>query len=79
MGPHFFQADETGALKRSCPNCDNGRLGLKLGKFGAFVGCSNYPECKFTRQLASQNDNADGDAPLTDKELGPEPAAGLPV
>jgi DNA topoisomerase-1 len=79
LGPHFFQADETGALKRSCPNCDNGRLGLKLGKFGAFVGCSNYPECKFTRQLANQNDNADGDAPLTDKELGPDPVSGLPV
>jgi DNA topoisomerase-1 len=79
LGPHFFQADETGALKRSCPNCDNGRLGLKLGKFGAFVGCSNYPECKFTRQLASQNDNLAGDAPLTDKELGPDPVSGLPV
>ena len=52
LGPHFFQADEGGILKRSCPNCDNGRLGLKLGKFGAFVGCSNYPECKFTRPLS---------------------------
>jgi len=79
LGPHFFQADEAGMLKRSCPNCDNGRLGLKLGKFGAFVGCSNYPECKFTRQLTSQNDNADGDAPVTDKELGIDPASSLPV
>ena len=79
LGPHFFQADETGVLKRNCPNCDSGRLGLKLGKFGAFVGCSNYPECKFTRQLTSQNDNADGSTPVTDKELGIDPASNMPV
>ena len=79
LGPHFFQADETGVLKRNCPNCEGGRLGLKLGKFGAFVGCSNYPECKFTRQLTSQNDNADGSIPVTDKELGIDPASNMPV
>ena len=32
-----------------CPTCGKGRLSLKLGKFGAFIGCSNYPECRFTR------------------------------
>ena len=79
LGPHFFQVGEDGALKRSCPNCDNGRLGLKLGKFGAFVGCSNYPECKFTRQLTNHNDNSDGEPPLTDKELGLDPASDLPI
>ncbi len=79
LGPHFFQADEDGILKRSCPNCDNGRLGLKLGKFGAFVGCSNYPECKFTRQLTNRNDNIDGEPPLTDKELGSDPVSGVPI
>ena len=78
LGPHFFNADDNGALIRTCPNCANGRLGLKLGKFGAFVGCSNYPECKFTRQLS----NADGDsagAAVTDTELGVDPATELPV
>jgi DNA topoisomerase-1 len=78
LGPHFFNADDNGALIRICPNCANGRLGLKLGKFGAFVGCSNYPECKFTRQLS----NADGDsagAAVTDTELGVDPATELPV
>jgi DNA topoisomerase-1 len=78
LGPHFFNADDKGALIRTCPNCANGRLGLKLGKFGAFVGCSNYPECKFTRQLS----NADGDsagAAVTDTELGVDPATELPV
>ena len=79
LGPHFFQADEDGILKRSCPNCDNGRLGLKLGKFGAFVGCSNYPECKFTRQLTNRSDNVDDEPPLTDKELGSDPVSGMPI
>ncbi len=79
LGPHFFQADKDGILKRSCPNCDNGRLGLKLGKFGAFVGCSNYPECKFTRQLTNRSNNVDGEPPLTDKELGSDPVSGVPI
>ena len=79
LGPHFFQADENGILNRSCPNCDSGRLGLKLGKFGAFVGCSNYPECKFTRQLTNLSDSVDGEPPLTDKELGSDPVSGVPI
>jgi DNA topoisomerase-1 len=79
LGPHFFEADEGGVLKRSCPNCDNGRLGLKLGKFGAFVGCSNYPECKFTRQLTNRSEDVDGEPPLTDKELGSDPVSGVPI
>ena len=48
LGPHFFPADENGETVWPCPACYDGRLGLKLGKFGAFIGCSNYPECKFT-------------------------------
>ncbi|MDC3234990.1 type I DNA topoisomerase, partial [Candidatus Puniceispirillum sp.] len=79
LGPHFFQADEDGKLKRSCPNCDIGRLGLKLGKFGAFVGCSNYPECKFTRQLTNRSEDVSGEPPLTDKELGLDPVSGAPI
>ena len=78
LGPHFFKADENGALMRSCPNCDDGRLGLKLGKFGAFVGCSNYPECKFTRKL-TDSDGTEDDAPVGDKNLGIDPATELPV
>ena len=78
LGPHFFKSDENGALIRGCPNCADGRLGLKLGKFGAFVGCSNYPDCKFTRQLAnSDDDNTNG--AVTDTELGIDPATNLPI
>lgn len=42
--------------KRKCPKCSKGKLGLKLGRFGAFIGCSNYPECDYTRQILT-NDN----------------------
>ncbi len=73
LGPHFFpeELDETGKAKdvRKCQACadnkdlEDGRLGLKLGKFGAFVGCSNYPECKFTRPLVvPDKDGADNGA-----------------
>ena len=53
LGPHFFPANDNPGAKspRVCPSCADGRLGLKLGKFGAFIGCSNYPTCKFTRKL----------------------------
>jgi len=78
LGPHFFKADDQGALIRTCPKCADGRLGLKLGKFGAFVGCSNYPECKFTRQLANGNDDETNGA-VSDTELGTDPATQLPV
>ncbi|MGA3341314.1 MAG: type I DNA topoisomerase [Methylocella sp.] len=60
LGPHIFPAKEDGSNPRACPSCANGQLSLKLGKFGAFIGCSNYPECKFTRTLADTN--ADGTA-----------------
>ena len=78
LGPHFFKADDNGALIRGCPNCADGRLGLKLGKFGAFVGCSNYPDCKFTRQLANGDDDTANDT-LSDTELGIDPATNLPI
>ena len=78
LGPHFFKADENGTLIRGCPNCADGRLGLKLGKFGAFVGCSNYPDCKFTRQLANGDDDNTNGA-VTDTELGIDPATNLPI
>src|SRR5580692_7697302 len=52
LGPHIFPAREDGADARLCPLCNKGQLSLKLGKFGAFIGCSNYPECKRTRILS---------------------------
>ena len=67
----FFTPNENGEILRSCQKCENGRLGLKLGKFGAFIGCSNYPECNYTRQIG-QNDN-ENEAALDEKLLGQNP------
>lgn len=82
LGPHFFPADAEGGDARKCPSCEDGRLGLKLGKFGGFIGCSNYPECRYTRQLAlSQNgdDPARAAAQPDARDLGIDPDTGLPV
>jgi DNA topoisomerase-1 len=66
LGPHIFPVGEDGSDPRKCPNCETGSLNLKLGRFGAFVGCSNYPDCKFTRQLGAKP--GEGDA--GPRELG---------
>ncbi len=52
LGPHIFPDKGDGSDPRGCPTCGTGRLSLKTGKYGAFIGCSNYPECRFTRQIA---------------------------
>lgn len=77
LGPHIFPAKEDGSDARACPTCATGRLSLKTGKFGAFIGCSNYPECRFTRTLA----NAEGEdgAESGDRELGKHPVTGQAV
>jgi DNA topoisomerase-1 len=84
LGPHFFPANDNGDGKspRDCPSCANGRLGLKLGKFGAFIGCSNYPECRFTRKLGivdAEADAATGANLEGPKILGIDPVSGKPV
>ncbi len=53
LGPHIFPDKGDGTSPRACPSCGTGSLSLKLGKFGVFIGCSNYPECRFTRQLSA--------------------------
>jgi DNA topoisomerase-1 len=77
LGPHIFPDNGQGGDPRACPSCNEGRLSLKVGKFGAFVGCSNYPDCRFTRQLAETGDKA---AALAEgKVLGTDPETGLEV
>ena len=83
----FFPKDdqkENGQPNRTCPTCSNGNLGLELGKYGAFIGCSNYPECKFTKQIANNQNGDDSDAnntfmPENDGLLGIDPETGLSV
>ena len=60
LSPWLFPDKEDGSDPRLCPACGNGRLALRGGKFGAFVACSNYPECKFTRQLAATGVDGEG-------------------
>ena len=62
LAPLVFPEREDGSNPRICPKCGTGNLSLKLGKFGAFVGCSNYPECGYTRQLDGQNGNGENGA-----------------
>ncbi len=61
LEPHIFPAREDGAPVRQCPQCGNGQLSLKVGRFGAFIGCSNYPECNYTRQMTPGAAGAAGD------------------
>ncbi|MDR7232032.1 DNA topoisomerase-1 [Caulobacter sp. BE264] len=77
LGPHIFPDKGDGSNPRLCPTCGSGQLSLKTGKFGAFIGCSNYPECRYTRQLGVSE--GDGDAESADKQLGLNPATGLAV
>ena len=52
--PHLFPPRADGVDPRKCPKCESGRLSLKLGKFGGFIGCTNYPECRYTRQFSQR-------------------------
>ena len=60
---HLFPPREDGTDPRSCPVCGKGKLSVKLGKFGAFLGCSEYPECKYTKPLMDVNAEEANDKP----------------
>ncbi|GLS42521.1 type I DNA topoisomerase [Methylobacterium brachythecii] len=84
LGPHIFPEKADGSNPRICPTCGSGQLSLKLGKYGAFIGCSNYPECKYTRQLATSGVEGDGDGTSEGGQpgvrvLGDDPKTGLQV
>jgi DNA topoisomerase-1 len=74
LGPHIYPPRADGGDIRQCPTCGTGKLNLKAGKFGAFVGCSNYPECRYTRPLAADSSEA-----TADRVLGKDPETGLDV
>ena len=78
LAPLAFPARADGSNPRICPKCGTGNLSLKLGKFGAFVGCSNHPECSYTKQLGAENAaEGDGSAGLDEpKVLGTDPFTG---
>ncbi len=76
LGPHIFPPRADGGDARQCTVCGTGQLSLKLGKFGAFIGCSNYPDCRNTRPLTVP---ADGAIENGSKVLGQDPESGLEV
>jgi len=79
LAPHVFPTPADGGDPRKCPSCADGKLSLRLGKFGAFVGCSNYPECKYTRPFGAPNpDAAQGEAGSEPgvRKIGPDPESG---
>ena len=85
LADHIFPAaaPENGqgapANRRLCPQCNEGSLSLKVGKFGAFIGCSNYPDCRYTRQFGQEGED---DKPVGEdgvRHLGDDPETGMPV
>ncbi len=76
LAPYLFPEKADGSDPRLCPNCGAGKLALRGGRFGAFVACSNYPECKYTRRFAQGGAAAEDSGPET---LGNDPETGLPV
>lgn len=81
LGPHFFPPQEDGSDPRVCKRCGTGRMGLKLGRYGAFIGCSHYPDCKNTKPLAVSGSEAaeNGAAAMAPRLLGDDPDTGLPI
>src|SRR5262249_51674894 len=59
LSTHLFGKDAD--KNRACSSCKDGQLNLKLGKFGAFLACSNYPDCNFKKQISSADKNAEGE------------------
>jgi DNA topoisomerase-1 len=83
LADHLFPPRADGGDPRTCPACENGKLSLKLGRYGAFIGCSNYPECRYTRQLGANGEEGTAAAAASASpegiELGTDPETGLMV
>jgi DNA topoisomerase-1 len=76
LAPLVFPARTDGSDPRICQQCGTGQLSLKLGKYGAFVGCSNYPDCNFTRQLSGEGSDSEASAATETVSFGKDPTSG---
>ena len=63
LAPWLYPPRADGSDPRVCPQCGNGRLNLRGGKFGAFVACSNYPDCRYTQKFGQGGDQAQSEGP----------------
>jgi DNA topoisomerase-1 len=77
LAPWLFPDKEDGSDARLCPACGDGRLALRGGRFGAFVACSNYPECKFTRRFGQGGEEGATDS--APEILGQHPETGQDI
>ncbi len=69
LSAHLFPPREDGSDPRICPKCGKGRLSIKFGKFGAFLGCSNYPECAYTKPLTDTKEEEEEAANASAQKL----------
>ena len=76
LAPFLYPPKADGSDPRACPTCGAGRLSMKTSRFGPFVGCSNYPECRYTRPIGEKED---GESPSGDRELGVDDVTGMTV
>jgi DNA topoisomerase-1 len=76
LAPHIFPDRGDGTPPRECPTCHEGQLSLKMSRYGAFIGCTRYPECNYTRQLGQSESEALEEG---DRVLGVDPNTSLEV
>ncbi len=79
LEPHIFPAKADGSDARACPSCADGKMSIKLGRFGSFVGCTNYPTCNYTRPLSTNSADAASAIPAGGILLGNDPETQMPV
>ena len=79
LAPYIFKPAEDGGDPRQCPSCSDGRLSLRTGKFGAFIGCSNYPDCRYTRPFTANGEEMEKAAADGPTVLGVDPDTNLEV
>jgi DNA topoisomerase-1 len=79
LAPHIFPPRADGADPRQCPSCTVGQLSLKIGKFGSFIGCSNYPDCRYTRQISTGEGTEREAVPADGILLGHDPETGIAI
>lgn len=79
LAPFIFPERDDGSDPRKCPKCNEGGLSVKTGKFGAFIGCENYPTCNYTRQIQNSDGENGEAADEGPKTLGIDPKSGMEV
>ncbi len=79
LEPHIFPAKADGSDPRACPSCADGKMSIKLGRFGSFIGCTNYPTCNYTRALSTNATDAAAAIPAGGILLGNDPETQMPV